>query len=168
MLKCLWEDKQAWKFTTLLRKSVLIPVSLTLCVHLCVPMNVNKTLYLLPMKGMFARTNPQLIFLFEFLQANGTYLKGRGGVRIFWGIQCNNFEFVNFSVVFCSGSELCVGELETNYPNNQGQELMEKDNYGQHLQNIWHKQQSRNWPTMYCYITLTNSNWEFVWLVVRD
>lgn len=50
-------------------------------VCLCVLVHVNKTVYLLPMKGMFAWTNPQLIFLFELLQAHCTNLKEIGGVR---------------------------------------------------------------------------------------
>lgn len=33
------------------------------------------------MKGMFAWTNPQLVFLFELFQAHCTYLKGSEGVR---------------------------------------------------------------------------------------
>lgn len=56
--------------TVLLKESVLIYVSLTLCV--CP--KVNKTFYLLSMKGMFAWTNPQLVFLFELLEAHCTYL----------------------------------------------------------------------------------------------
>lgn len=32
---------------------------------------------------------------------------------------------------------------------------MEKNNFGQHLQRIWHKQQSCNRPAMLCYITQT-------------
>lgn len=50
-------------------------------VCLCVLVHVNKTVYLLPMKGVFAWTNPQLIFLFELLQAHCTNLKEIGGVR---------------------------------------------------------------------------------------
>lgn len=34
------------------------------------------------MKGVFARTNPELILLFELLQAHRTDLKGRGEVHI--------------------------------------------------------------------------------------
>lgn len=34
------------------------------------------------MKGVFARTNPQLVLLFELLQAHRTDLKGRGEVDI--------------------------------------------------------------------------------------
>lgn len=34
------------------------------------------------MKGVFARTNPQLVFLFELLQAHRTDLKGREEVNI--------------------------------------------------------------------------------------
>lgn len=34
------------------------------------------------MKGVFARTNPELVLLFELLQAHRTDLKGRGEVDI--------------------------------------------------------------------------------------
>lgn len=85
--------------------------------------------------------------------------KTEGAVRhIWWSRQCNSFEFVGCSLVVCFSqfsSDLCVGRLETNYPNSRGQELTEKDNFGQHLQRIWHKQQSCNCPAMLCYITRT-------------
>lgn len=35
----------------------------------------HSSVYLLSMKGMFTRTNPQLVFLFKLLQAHCTYLK---------------------------------------------------------------------------------------------
>lgn len=58
------------------------------------------------MKGMFAWTNPQLVFLFELLQAHRTYLKCRGGeLQTFSEEQyCDNFEFVFCSPVFGSFS----------------------------------------------------------------
>lgn len=61
-------------------------------------------LNLLPMKGVFARTNPQLILLFELLQAHRTDLEKRGEVDIHY-----------YSLLDCIFSSF-PGEVEANLP----------------------------------------------------
>lgn len=102
------------------------------CVCGCVCTKANKTLYLLPMKGMFARTNPQLVFLFELLQAHCTYLKATGGIGRYFSEE--DFKDVGCSLVF-----LCVNvgfvslRWKQNNPKCKGQVHMEKKTAGQHL-----------------------------------
>lgn len=59
--------------------------SLCVCAVVCVQMPAKPLhLYSLSMEGMFARANPQLVFLFELLQAHCTYLEEKGRVWEFF------------------------------------------------------------------------------------